>query len=599
MATVIVVGPIRVIGPGAGIDNAWAAGLNLGRQFGKRFGRDLNFTFGPWGFLDVPLVISRPDFLLGLGFAVTSVVAAWLFILAVLRPKMRGRVALVVSSLLTLTLSSVSSPSFLLSAVALAACVRYLRQIPSLSGAWCPVAVAGLAALLLQIKFSEGVAVSVLAFIASLASPRARVMRTASFVLTWLVSSLLLWVVAGQSVSDVGVWLRASMDFVAGYTSAMSAYSFTPFVSLMYLMALLLFVSVAVLGRKRGADRSVVSHLGSLFVIACALFFGFKQAFTRVGPEHNATFFVIAALLLCLVLERGPNWRATALLIALSSLIASPALATYMRGNPVWSWTSAWQVLTSDDARAAVLNQARTEDQVAFGLSRAMVEATRGHAVSVDPWEVSIVWAYSMRWRPMPVFQSYAAYTAHLDQLNAVAAQSAGDDQMIIRATTVSTEDRRTVTDGRNPMWESPRYTLSLLCNYSFVTANKRWMLLRKTVNRCGDPSTMVVRQVTAGEPVIVPSSVANEIVVTSFVPTKPNILVSLRQLVFKDPEPLMVSVDGTPFRLPDGLASGPLLTVMPSMLGWPAEFRGRTSGGSMTFSRPGQVQFRAIHLTG
>jgi len=229
-----------------------------------------------------------------------------------------------------------------------------------------------------------------------------------------------------------------------------------------------------------------------------------------------------------------------------------------------------------------------------------MVDATHGHPVSVDPWEVSMVWAYSMRWSPMPVFQSYAAYTSNLDQLNADAATVANDDQMIIRATTFSTEERLTLIDGRNPMWESPRYTLALVCNYSMVTADKRWMLLRKSVNRCGHPApTTAARPVPAGEPVQVPRATADQIVTASFVPTKPNPLVSLAQLITKNLDPLVASVDGDSFRLPEGLASGPLLTVLPRRLGWPAEFRGHTSARSLSFSRPGKVQFHIFQLKG
>ena len=222
-ATVILVAPVRVAGPGFGLDSGWAAGLNLGRQAGMSFGRQLIFTLGPWGFLDVPLALTRPGFLLGLGFSVASVVAVWLLTMAVLRTKLRPQVALVAVSLLTIIVSSISSPSFLLAAAAALACIGHLRQIPTLTRAWCPVAVAGFAALLLQIKFSEGVAVTAFAFTASLASPRARLLRTTCSGFTWVVTSLVLWVVAGQSMTDIGPWLRTSTDLAVGFTAAPSS----------------------------------------------------------------------------------------------------------------------------------------------------------------------------------------------------------------------------------------------------------------------------------------------------------------------------------------------------------------------------------------
>jgi hypothetical protein len=73
----------------------------------------------------------------------------------------------------------------------------------------------------------------------------------------------------------------------------------------------------------------------------------------------------------------------------------------------------------------------------------------------------------------------------------------------------------------------------------------------------------------------------------------------TLAQLIIKNPDPLMASVDGDSFRLPEGLASGPLLTVSPSSLGWPAQFRGDTSARFISFSRPGKVQFHTIDWIG
>jgi hypothetical protein len=607
-ATLIVVGPVRVAGPSVGLDPSWATALNLGHEAEIRYGRELIFTYGPWGFLDTPLTLARPDFVLGLVLSLASVVAVWLLTLTFFQSKLRPRTALLTTSILTLVLSGVSSPSFLLAAVAMVACVDHLRKTPALSTSWCCFAVAALAALLVQIKFSEGVAVTVFALAASLVSPRARSVRTAGFVVTWVMTSLVLWVIAGNSLSDIWSWLRESTAVTAGYTDAMSQEPNPGIASFVWsAMAVLLIISLLALGWRRGSDRRVTSHLASVVVMAGTLFFGFKQSFTRFDPGHNAAFFVIAALLLCALSDRGPRLRATALLIVLAALMAGPVVSTYVRGNPVNSWLLTWRVLTSNTSQAAVLKEARVEDQAAYDLPRAMVEATHGQTVSVDPWEVSMVWAYSMRWQPMPVLQSYTAYTAELDQLNADAARRAGSDHMIIRAMTVtprgpgSTSTPRyqvTSIDGRNPMWESPRYSLTVICNYSLVTSDKNWMLLRKSANRCRGPYAVTgVQQVSADEQVKVPTSGATQIVTASFFPNRPSPLASLGALIVGDSKPLTASLDGISFRLPDGIASGPLMTVLPSTSGWPVEFRGHTSTRSISFSRPGKVVFHTIDL--
>jgi hypothetical protein len=599
IATIALVGPVRVAGPGVGLDPGWASALGIGHQAGMRFGRDLLFVYGPWGFLDVPLATSRPDFALGLGFSVASVVAAWLLAVTVLRSQVSPKMALLAGSVLTLTLASVSPPSFLLTAVGAVACVCHLRRIPKFDTAWLPFAVSGLAALLLQIKFPEGVALTALALITSLASSRSRLTRTAASMLLWAVTSLVLWAAADQTISDVGPWWHASTDFLSGYTGAMSlGLGANTISTVFYAMSLLLIVSIGVLGWRRCADQSLLSHLGAVVVTVGTMFFGFKQSFTRHDVQHNSAFFVIVALLLCALMHRGPSRRATALLIVLSSLLASPAVFTQVRATPAEAWGRTWRIFTSDASWAAVLKQAHDEDQAEYALPKEMVKATAGHAVSVDPWEVSLVWAYSMKWRPMPVFQSYSAYTTYLDEANAEAARRAGSDQMLIRATTISTKDRPTSIDDRNPLWESPRYTLAAVCNYRMVTADKRWLLLRKSVNRCGDSSSVkVIHDLAAGQSVQVPRGGPAQIITASFVPRKPSPLRSLATLLFRDPEPLHASVNGHSFRVPETMSAGPLLATLPTTSGWPGEFRGDVPVRSLAFSRPGTLQFRTIHL--
>ena len=49
----------------------------------------------------------------------------------------------------------------------------------------------------------------------------------------------------------------------------------------------------------------------------------------------------------------------------------------------------------------------------------------RGHTVAVEPYENQLAWAYRLKWRPLPVLQSYTAYTTGLDQEDASFAASA------------------------------------------------------------------------------------------------------------------------------------------------------------------------------
>lgn len=51
---------VATVRPGTGIDFSWQVVLAFAAQHGLVFGRDVVFTYGPLGFLSVPLIVSPP-----------------------------------------------------------------------------------------------------------------------------------------------------------------------------------------------------------------------------------------------------------------------------------------------------------------------------------------------------------------------------------------------------------------------------------------------------------------------------------------------------------------------------------------------------------
>ncbi|HEX9428021.1 MAG TPA: hypothetical protein VGA64_09555, partial [Candidatus Polarisedimenticolia bacterium] len=53
---------------GVGIDPSWKLGMHLVRDHGLVLGRDLFFTYGPWGFLSIPLTLAPSLWLQSVGY---------------------------------------------------------------------------------------------------------------------------------------------------------------------------------------------------------------------------------------------------------------------------------------------------------------------------------------------------------------------------------------------------------------------------------------------------------------------------------------------------------------------------------------------------
>jgi len=230
------------------------------------------------------------------------------------------------------------------------------------------------------------------------------------------------------------------------------------------------------------------------------------------------------------------------------------------------------------------------EARAQYALSPAILDAIGDRPVSVDPWEATLPWAYGMNWRPVPMFQNYSAYTEYLDALNAEALIDAPDDQVVLRSTGPG-------LDGRNPLWETPRYMLALVCDYRATLADKTWQVLSHATDRCGAPTRVDTRTVEAGQAVTVPRAAAGDLLVARFVPDALRGVDALAAIVFKPLKPLTITADGDQFRVPRGLSDGPLLMKLPVAAMWPEHFGGDTDYRRLVFSEPGRVMFEAVHI--
>jgi hypothetical protein len=397
----------------------------------------------------------------------------------------------------------------------------------------------------------------------------------------------LAWLAAGQSLGDLPGWLRGSWRLASGYQEAMAIERTDSAVGyvLAVLVALVAGTAAVRLARR---DRGLVA-LGVGLLVLAALEFGFKHGFTRHDAGHEPSFFIIGGFLL-VGLARYAR-RPVAVLVA-AGLTLAVVPSGIERFDPFAArdrWRASAEAALNDGYRRDLLANAKREARARYAIPPALVAETVGHPVSVDPWEATAAWAYSMEWRPVPVFQSYSAYTAELDEMNARAIAAAPADQVVLR------EDRE-ILDDRNARWETPRYLLALACDYTPGARDGRWSLLRHGPDRCAEPRTAGSREVRAGEAVDVPAAGPGEIVVARFTPRPDDVLSTVGNALLKDWSPLHATVDGQRFRLPEALAGGPLMVSVPAELGWAPPF-GAFRYSRLAFDRAGTVAFEVVAL--
>ncbi len=574
--------------PFAGIDGSWMTVLN-GALGPLRHGDDVVFNYGPYTFLQVPQIVDRSQFVLGM--VALTVVVLWTWTVCHLAFRQcTGRTASAAAATVTAIVAATQGAAT--AAVGAAAGTILLTLSRPRSPDWRPVLLVppvlwGLAgALVVQVKLSDGVAFTALALVASLAArrPLLILLDAAVTLLAFGAGTVLWWLLAGQEVGDLRAWFAYGVDIVAGYGDAMS--SEVPPYLLGYLAAGIVVVISLVTVLRRRAVQSRTELLGWILVFGVTLGYGVKSGFTR-HDVHELTFFVVALILLAVAAGLTGLSRTAVTGAVVCLLMVFPGFESIDPGPARDRWRADVEVALRHDHAAGLLEATRLEMQTTYAVPQAMLDAIGSAPVTIDPHEATVAWAYSLTYRPVPVFQNYAVVTERLDRLNARAIKSASDDRYILRIDTPG-------FDGRNAIWESAHYKQAVACNFARLQREGIWSLLGKVDSRCGRVTVEGTQRVSAGEALEIPPAADGTIVTASFRPDDGSLLARLGHLLMKDYTPLRATVDGQDFKVLAHPATGPLMLSFPEVA--EGAFDPFTYS-EVSFSEPGTVTFATVEI--
>jgi hypothetical protein len=560
--------PVGSVNAGGGLDNSWVVGLNLAVAHGLAFGRQVIFTYGPLGFGMFPTAVTPGTFF----FGEVLVGLIQLALVAVLLATLRRRMNLFGASVLTLLAASlvgwraIGEPLYGIAfgLVALTFAIpadrreQAFRRLAIGGGAF-----AGFAVL---VKLNGGVAACAMLAVGLLGSDwrRRNLTRAAASFLGTLVA---LWLLVGEPLGALPDYLRNSYEVIGGYVEAMGL---SPGAEYQWQTLLVLGSAIVLaVGAWRALDterpRRGAALAGAVLVVH---YFVAREAFVRYGPGHFATIALLCAVALMIPWPRAQ--RATG--FALAALMAVAVFAVLARpvseiidplGDAHQFLTQAREVLHPGASIAEGRKSVKQED----ALPLAMAHALRGHCVNAEPVEIAAVWAHpGWRWCPLPVFQSYSAYTPRLDQLNAAAYADArrGPDRVLRQA--------GQAIDGRNPTWESPAAMLSLLCHFTEIEHSATWQTLARVPDRCGTPHTIEVIHSSLGHTITLPSPPEGAVMVASVDGLQVAGWERLETL-FTRAAPRYVTINETAYRVPPGTADDGLVIAVPADADYPAPF--------------------------
>ncbi len=567
--------------PQPGLDPSWQAGLHMALHYDVTFGNHLIFTYGPLGFLSVPTLWYSTTGIIAVLYAVLLrlALASALFVGA------RRTFGTLVGAIVALLVAGASSVAlepvpFLVFGVWMIDRVAAPRQRLALMAAG-----GAIAGLELLNKESIGLELTVMAIIVALAA-RGRRRDNVSVTLAALILALLVgWTITGQDWGALPAYAHNAARIISGYAAAMAIEESS--LAWQYAAGVLACVFGLAGALHMTATGPVRRRWGIVALWLAFCFFEYKEGFVRHDSGHAQEFFVaLMGGILAFTWRRGSRLVALGLTAALFAFTVAAQNSSFSETfAPIENAESAISQLEqvgSRSTRDAIMAHARHAIEVAYPLDPGTLKLLVGHTVHVAPNQAAVAWAYDLDWHPLPVFQSYSAYTTGLDQEDASALDSANAPQRILRILEPE-------IDGRVQAFNEGAATRAMLCRYQELRTTAMWQVLGLGPNRCGAPFSVGTLHAGWNQPVPVPAP-PNE---HSFVFVRIDGaavggIERLYSLLYK-PVERVVLLDGVGHRLVPGTATNGLILRAPASVDFTAPFNLAPNASTIAVSEPGR----------
>jgi hypothetical protein len=501
---------VSLAAPSVGLDGSWIAGISMATHQGLHYGTEFVFSYGPLGFLALPLVLYSSFGVLSLLYLGLLYIGFCIALIWALRRRFPAWFCLVFGFAL-LGLLPLIDEALIVAALASLALLGG-EERPSEGTVWAFVAIAAsFAAVEALTKLSTGPAVVVVLVLAVLGARPRRVQVAAFFAL--LIGELAaLWFATGQGVGNAGPFVHRTIEVAGAYSTAMMrVVDVAPWkVTLATICAAVLSLLI-VIAVWRMSFRDRRARWFTVALVAVTIFTIYKEGVVRTDAGHLSLYFSSACILWVGLPWKGRTWL-------LSGAVAIALLGIPMRpSGTATNYGAIGNVKLAGEAIGQLLSPGKRGDLIAIGrsggkgtyaLAPKVKAALEGQTVAIEPWEAEVAWTYGLDWKPLPVFQNYSAYTSGLDRLNAAAVESPAGPGRILREypPLVFPEFETVGLDGRFLGWDPPEQQRAVLCNFAPVVVGIRWEVLGRVPDRCGPSHRIGSVDGHWGEPIEVPA---------------------------------------------------------------------------------------------
>ena len=477
ICVIILTFPSLIIDASSNIDLSWFIGLHKATNEGLIYGRDIVFTYGPLGFLTVPVFVNKNLWAYSAVYTL-AVYALTLFGCSLYLRKMKANlVKTVIFAVIFVVVCGGLFPGRDFELLLSVFIFSYLYTLGK-RGLILLLGLAFLYSILPFIKFSAALAGGIVgvAFLCVLIRDK-RGKKAVIFLIAYLAAFITLGLLLFRSPKAILMYLYGCWQITSGYNDAMGVNGSKTdllFVVFAWILYIGLFCYCAF--KKKRQD---LIYLALGFGV---LFLSFKTGFVR-QDLHVFYFYSMWLSVFGLYFLRP---FADAKIIGYTVLLFIFAML-YQGGMEIFSFQNPYTYNSvANKLRNLRLSfnlfrgigaeermaMAKTQLSSFYNLKTETVRMLSGHTMDVFPYDIAITEVYGFKWHPRPVFQSYSAYTEYLDLLNAKHFSSDAGPQYILYA--LGTIDKRYA------IFDEPATFRTLLQEYKPCAQDGAFLVLEK-----------------------------------------------------------------------------------------------------------------------
>lgn len=284
------------------------------------------------------------------------------------------------------------------------------------------------------------------------------------FYWTYCLSLLITILYSSPSLLD---FIKGSLELSSGYSSAMSIVA-SPWEVGCAILEVAIVLALLLITNLR---REILP--GFALSLAFILWMTFKHGFVR--QDGHVTIFIFSVpLIVALCVSKLQTSRIARFAFIVNAYVIAMALVYYFvplpfgqqlyRGNLFQDVLNP-TVVANKVSALLNLNQFQRNTNAAnitnlstVKLPQNVQDVLKDKTVDIIPWEVSLVPANNLNWKPRPVFQSYAAYTTFLDNANLKSLLGEPRDYIMYQFSSI---------DSRHPFVDEPQTLFHVFCNYA------------------------------------------------------------------------------------------------------------------------------------